>query len=323
MSALTESHDPHDWVAWVLHQTGSQGLLESTKLQNLWGGYGELLRLKLAGGPAESVILKKVIPPSGDIETVSDQRKRRSYSVEQAWYRHWAPRCDDTCRVARCLGLLQHHDSSWLLLEDLGTAGFYPIRPPRSEHVRAGLVWLAHFHSRFLAEVPKGLWEQGTYWHLATRREEWARMPAGPLNHQAAIIDQRLRTSRFQTLVHGDAKPANFCWTANSKAAAAVDFQYVGGGCGIRDVAYFLDSCLGDEGCDSQADECLELYFSTLRAALGREARPVDPSEIEKEWRDLFPFAWADFCRFEQGWRGPTALGRYSQRQVDRALALL
>ena len=57
---------------------------------------------------------------------------------------------------------------------------------------------------------------------------------------EAPELDRRLRAARFQTLVHGDAKPANFCFDARRGAVAAVDFQYVGGGCGMKDVAYLL-----------------------------------------------------------------------------------
>lgn len=308
-----------DWVEWVLAQTGSQALDDCALLQSLWGGYGELLRVSVVGGERSSVILKMVVPPGTGVDTVSDRRKRRSYEVEQWWYHHWAARCDDRCRVARCLGLQQLDGSSLLLLEDLECAGFHPSRPPRTEHVRAGLVWLAHFHARFLGERPEGLWEQGNYWHLDTRPEEWDRMPSGGLKEQSASLDRRLKAARFQTLLHGDSKPANFCWHSDG-TAAAVDFQYVGGGCGIRDVAYFLDSCLGETGCESQGEEWLRLYFSTLRQALRRAEHNVDPDELEQEWRALFPVAWADFCRFEQGWRRPTTLGPYSQRQVELAL---
>jgi Ser/Thr protein kinase RdoA (MazF antagonist) len=60
---------------------------------------------------------------------------------------------------------------------------------------------------------------------------------------KAAVIDQVLNNCSYQTIVHGDAKLANFCFSKEG-AVSAVDFQYVGGGCGMKDVAYFLGSCL-------------------------------------------------------------------------------
>lgn len=278
---------------WVLARTGASALTSAEIIQELWGGCGRLLRIHLADRP--SVILKHIEPPAGG--SAGDQRKRRSYEVEWQWYREHAP-SDERCRVARCLAC----EGPFLLLEDLANAGFERIRPPREEHVAQGLRWLAHFHRTFLGERPPGLWEQGTYWHLATRQEEWARMVPGPLKDHAEELDRRLREARFQTVVHGDAKPSNFLW--GSHMAAAVDFQYVGPGCGIRDVAYFLDCCSAHD------PHWLDLYFETLQA---------DP-ELEREWRELFPVAWSDYARFYQGWAGSAHLDAYTQMQLQLAL---
>jgi hypothetical protein len=313
-----------DLTAWVLRQTGAHAVLESTVLQNLWGGYGQLLRLSLRGGSARSAIVKRVIPPTGPKESASDLRKRRSYEVEQAWYRESAGNCHGQCRVAACLAIEQVQETSLLLLEDLGAAGFHPCRPPTRDHIRAGLRWLAHFHSRFLGTTPRGLWSQGTYWHLDTRQEEWQRMPDGVLKDAARALDARLKAARYQTVLHGDSKPANFCW-GQQGGAAAVDFQYVGPGCGIRDVAYFLDSCLGEAGCQrGGAQEGLEVYFAALRQALRQDGHDALGDALETEWRTLFPVAWSDFYRFYLGWSGrPLELGPYTQSQLDKALAML
>ena len=133
-------------------------------------------------------------------------------------------------------------------------------------------------------------------------------MPAGPLKDAAGSLDLRLKTARFQTLVHGDAKPANFCWGAES--AAAVDFQYVGTGCGMRDVAYFLDCCVPEAECEGW----LDFYFRKLRTAGGWS------EELEAEWRGLFPVAWSDFTRFMQVWGSPSPLGRSGERMLREAL---
>jgi len=300
-------------LEWVFSRTGTQKLTDSSLLQNLWGGYGELWRLGLRGGSVNSVILKRVVPPEAAGSTVSDQRKRRSYEVERAWYLEGSRNCDDDCRVAGCYGV----EPPLLLLEDLGTSGFHPGRPP---NIRAGLSWLAHFHSRFLGACPPGLWEQGSYWHLETRQEEWRRMPAGPLKESASAVDRCLRQARYQTLLHGDSKPANFCWNTKGQAAA-VDFQYVGPGCGIRDVAYFLDCCLSYTGSENQAEGWLDFYFEVLEQALRRDGHQTDG--LESEWRALFPVAWTDYCRFMQGWGRSSVLTAYSQKQLQRALRVI
>lgn len=313
---------PADWKDWVVSQARAQSIVESTVLQNLWSGYGQLLRLVLQGGDQPSVILKRVEWPVSALESDSDTRKRRSYVVEQAWYRGQAMSCDGHCRVAHCIASEPRKDGFFLLLEDLRTAGFVPVRPPRREHVRAGLSWLAHFHSRFLGVHPKELWEQGSYWHLDTRQSEWHAMPDGCLKDIAESLDWRLKRAHYQTLLHGDAKPANFLWNAQGRAAA-VDFQYVGPGCGIRDVAYFLDCCLGESGCESEAQGWLDFYFEVLGQALRKDGHGHQVTRLEHEWRGLFPIAWTDYCRFWQGWGRPTPLGRYSQIQLQLALEVL
>lgn len=298
------------WSDWVLGVTGASQITDQVVVQSLWGGCGELLRLRLRGGAVESVILKRVVPLG---HSYSDRRKQRSYEVEQHFYRHLSARCDATCRVARWLGSVQQDGFSLLLLEDLREAGFTPHRGIGAAQIRQGLHWLAHFHARFLGVAGEGLWEQGSYWHLQTRPEEWQRMPAGALKQLAPALDQCLRRVQFVTLVHGDSKPANFLWSAEG-VAAAVDFQYVGGGCGIRDVAYFLDCCLHEDGCEAQADNWLDFYFDVLRSALGQSM-----ADLEEEWRAVFPVAWADYCRFWLGWGRRAELGAYSQKQVQRA----
>lgn len=273
----------HDWVT---RRTGPIQSVE--RIQELWGGCGQLLRLTLKDRP--SVILKQIEPPAG--RSAGDRRKRRSYEVEWCWYRDYAPRSQ--ARVAVCLGA----EAPFLLLEDLANAGYERRRPD----IRQGLRWLAHFHRTFLDERPKGLWEQGTYWHLETREDEYRRMPSGPLKAAAHELHRRLKGARFQTIVHGDAKPSNFLWGRDD--AAAVDFQYVGRGCGIRDVAYFLDCCSAHE------PHWLDFYFETLQG----------PPGLEEEWRNLFPVAWSDYARFYQGWAGVTKLDAYTQRQLELAL---
>lgn len=299
------------WESWVLAQTRAPAISQVERVQSLWGGYGELLRVHLH--EAGSVIFKRVVPPA-DESSVSDRRKRRSYQVELAWYQVGAPLCDSHSRVAKLLAWRVEGEETMLLLEDLGALGFAPARPPLPEQREAGIRWLAHFHAKFLHQKPSELWEQGSYWHLKTRLEEWRRMPPGPWKDNAAAFDQALRNARFQTLLHGDSKPANFLWNSNQEAAA-VDFQYVGSGCGIRDVAYFLDCCFGESLTEKSLKGWLDLYFQTLKSAT-----ESDTDALEEEWRALFPVAWSDYQRFYLGWGRSIQMGQWSRRQLEQAL---
>ncbi len=179
-------------------------------------------------------------------------------------------------------------------------------------------------HATFLGDAGEGLWECGTYWHLETRPDEMARLanedPA--LWTAADAIDARLRAASFQTLVHGDAKLANFCFSTDGASVAAVDFQYVGRGCGMKDVAYFIGSCFGDAECEARTPELLDFYFGVLRDALETRGTDVDADRLEAEWRVLFPVAWTDFHRFLKGWSpGHWKIHDYSERLAREVLA--
>ncbi|MFO0662839.1 MAG: aminoglycoside phosphotransferase family protein [Polyangiaceae bacterium] len=290
-------------LSFVKEVTGTAHAEFGRKIQSLWGGYGELLRVEVAGpsGTPTSVVVKWAKPPQRSAspdEEVSRARKCRSYEVEAAFYRTYAPQCDDACRTAKLHGSKRNSatEQEWtLVLEDLDAAGFSRrVRSPRGEALNACLRWLAAFHARFLGKAPKDLWRVGTYWHLATRTEELANVRDAALREAAPELDRRLRQARFQTFVHGDAKPANFCFSNDERRVAAVDFQYVGGGPGIKDVAYLLEGMPKAE--ESRA---LAFYFAALRAAL-----PDGSNEVEQEWRGLYDTAADDFRRFLAGWRG-------------------
>ena len=150
-------------------------------------------------------------------------------------------------------------------------------------------------------------------------------MESGPLKQAAAKIDGTLNQARFQTLVHGDAKLANFCFAANDRVAA-VDFQYVGTGCGMKDVAYFISSCFGDDQCERREQELLSNYFRRLEIALASRVSggSLSFAAIEAEWRALYPVAWADFYRFLAGWSpGHWKMHGYSKRVTKSVIESL
>lgn len=288
-------------------------------IQTLWGGYGRLLRRASADGTTE--IVKDVRWPPGKGDR-SHTRKVRSYEVETRWYAKWRDLAPIECRLPRCLDHETRRDGMILVLEDLDAAG-YPRRSSlrRKEELHAALSWLARFHATFLGVAPDGLWKEGSYWHLATRPDELEAMPRGPLREAAQDLDRRLSRTRFRTIVHGDAKPDNICLSSRGEVAM-VDFQYVGGGCGMRDVAYLLD-CVHDEEFGGPATrDALDHYFRVLRTSLTPAFAPL-ADEIESESRALLPVAWLDFQRFLQGWspayaRPSSRLERTIRSELDR-----
>lgn len=300
-------------------------------LQTLWSGYGEILRVRCTGGEVESAIVKRIEVPStvshprGWTTERSHARKLRSYQVEQCWYQDWAPLCDERCRAPCCFGSFEADGVQWIVLEDLDAAGFGLRKEALSfEEAEPCLRWLAAFHAKFLGARPGQLWPVGTYWHLATRPDELNAMEPGVLRDAAALIDARLNEAHYQTIVHGDAKVANFCFAKDWKGVAAVDFQYVGGGCGIKDVVYFLGSCFDEDACAEYESVCLAAYFEALQDALLLEEKEIDFSALESEWRALYAWAWTDFTRFLLGWMpGHRKLNRYSERLASEVLGAL
>jgi hypothetical protein len=320
-----------DLTSFLLRSTGAEAVSGIEVVQNLWSGYGQIVKCHLIGTATPCVILKHVRWPDrqahkyGWASDRSHQRKLKSYQVETAWYQRYATRCSDACRVPECLAFEHRADGVLLLLEDLDSAGFAGRRHRvQTAEVDACLTWLANFHATFMKECPDGLWTVGTYWHLATRPEELQALEDSRLKIAAAELDRRLSNSPFQTFVHGDAKLANFCFSADGTAAAAVDFQYVGGGCGMKDVAYLISSCFDEDECARHEASLLDRYFERLRHTLRLRGEGINSQELEANWRELYPVAWTDFFRFLQGWSpGHWKAHRYSEQLAERVLSSL
>jgi ecdysteroid kinase len=293
----------------ILRKLEGRELVEQELIQELWSGYGTIRRYRVRAPAESSVIVKHVRPPRApqhprgwDGER-SHLRKLRSYAVESAWYRDWSHRCGAACRTPECYALAAENTEFHIALEDLHASGF-PLVLQRATlpELKVCIAWLAHFHATFMGVEPRGLWEVGTYWHLDTRPDELARVQDEPLREAAKSIDRQLKSARFQTIVHGDAKLANFCFAADRRSVAAVDFQYVGGGCGMKDLVYLLGGCLSGKDCSRLESSLLDHYFETLRTALTIRSSDLDTGALEAEWRALYAPAWADFHRFLKGW---------------------
>lgn len=312
----------------ILVRTGAQSIEKIEVIQSLWSGYGKILRIHLKGANIPSVILKNSVQPvlsnhpRGWNTEISNARKIKSYEVETNWYVEYSSVCDEHCRIPKFIHFWEDEGERFILLEDLDAAGFPKRKSNLSiEEINECLKWLANFHATFLNVQPTNLWEIGTYWHLETRPDEFNQMADGPLKRAAHTLNEQLNNCQFSTLVHGDAKVANFCFGASPEAVAALDFQYVGGGCGMKDVAYFLGSVLNESRLEPFNDSLLDTYFSFLKSAVELKSIGVNFEALEEEWRRLYPIAWADFTRFLLGWM-PThqKLNGFSEKMVRMAL---
>ncbi|WP_051202123.1 hypothetical protein [Ferrimonas senticii] len=315
-----------DVAAEIERRLGDERPQKLAVVQRLWSGYGSIERWRLSCG--RTIIAKLVAPPRqsehprGWDSDFAHQRKLRSYQVELSCYQ-WLKQQSTRTRTAEVLAIASTADRTQhlLLLEDLRCSGFdCNVEHPTEQQLQQALAWLACWHAQFIGVTVTGLWPQGSYWHLATRPDEHARMSNLPLKHAASQLDRQLRQARHQTLLHGDAKIANFGF-ADSEAVA-YDFQYVGSGIGVIDVAYLLGSALTDGELLSDSDRWLDYYFAQF--AKRCRLRAVDSSPIEREWRQLYDVAVADFARFLDGWAPQHwKVNLAMQRACDRVLARL
>jgi len=272
------------------------------------------MRIELKNASVESVVVKHVqLPlykkhPRGWNTDIGHQRKVKSYQVETTWYQTHSK--NSAARLPQCLAIETQDNEVLIVLEDLDKAGFsLRKRTLNWKEISSCLAWLAKFHASYLGKTPDGLWEVGTYWHLDTRPHELAVLDDVRLKKAAPYINEKLNSCKYKTFVHGDAKLANFCFAQNGQVAG-VDFQYVGGGCGMKDVAYFVGSCLNEKACERLEAEILDTYFKYFQNEL-----ETKNEALETEWRSLYRVAWADFHRFLKGW-SPShwKINSYSER---------
>ena len=298
----------------IKQATKAQAIQEVEVIQSLWSGYGEIVRYAVFYSDLNinSVVVKHVhLPkqskhPRGWNTDLSHERKVHSYQIETYFYEHYNAQCSIACYTPQCFAIEHRDDEILMVMEDLDDSAYSERRTAVDlEEMKVCLNWLANFHATYMQQSPVGLWQSGTYWHLQTRPEELKALQDIPLKKAANSIDQILRGAKYQSFVHGDAKLANFCFGRTKEGevkVAAVDFQYVGGGCGMKDVAYFIGSCLYEEDCDRYESTLLDYYLEALQQALGRMQPAMNAIEIVKEWRELYHWAWADFHRFLKGW---------------------
>lgn len=278
------------------------------QVQPLWSGYGQIVRCKNSKS-GQSYIVKVIAPesasdhPRGWNTSASHQRKIKSYQVEANFYKHHAQFTDPHCKTPKLIESKISDDFTLLVMEDLDAAGFSVRKGEADWHsLSIAIRWLAYFHAKFMGNSAKELWQIGTYWHLNTRQDELLAMPKSDYKKYAQAIDKKLSSAKFQTLVHGDAKFENLCFHQNGDDVAAVDFQYIGGGSGVKDLAYLVGSCLNEEKLIEFDTLIVNEYLKYIKQAFNEYNITVDINALTKEVTELYPVAWADFYRFLLGW---------------------
>lgn len=171
------------------------------------------------------------------------------------------------------------------------------------------------------------LWLNGGYTYLATRRSELADLEDDTGSEWSAAfcdIDKEFgmsvadavahfltpRGRACESVIHGDVKSENLFTSKSGEEVAFFDFQYVGLGLGVCDLAKLftcsvpLDMLAADIphklGMERGEKELLERYRRTMTERAreqGREAE-YDWDEMVRHWET----ALVDWCRFQASW---------------------
>ncbi|KAF7588706.1 hypothetical protein BBP40_005307 [Aspergillus hancockii] len=316
-----------------------------------------------AAGTTYPLILKLISPPrkSAGNEDEGHLRKILSYEVEQYFYSEVVPLLGDGIAVAKCLVSTRDMDAE----EELGglmatiMVDLRPKFPVAGEkrgvlnhaQVRGALDWLAGFHGRSWGLLPdsldgyilppleeskrrktagedvrSGLWLNGGYTYLATRRKEYASLTkdtdsewsdvfcraseGSPLSvaEMAALFLTPCGRS-IESYIHGDVKSENLFTTTNGDEVAFFDFQYVGLGLGVCDLAK-LFTCSVPLHMLVDVDDPLPEQL-TMGSGERRLLKRYRTSLLQNEKSDLYEWetfrrhwetALVDWCRFQASW---------------------
>ncbi|KAL4866208.1 hypothetical protein BDV12DRAFT_138245 [Aspergillus spectabilis] len=207
------------------------------------------------------------------------------------------------------------HSHSRLLLPTNDLEDF--VQPPNREYVKRKVGWTGSKNE---------VWRNGGYTYLATRQEEyaflaqdtdseWSEALCKPSEGSHLSIAEKAATllapygRPIESYIHGDVKSENLFTTTNGDKVAFFDFQYVGLGLGVCDIAKLFtcsvpQNLLVDTSkplpeklkmCDGER-QLLEHY----RTRLFQDDDPdIYPWEMfERHWNT----ALVDWCRFQASW---------------------
>ena len=317
-------------------------------------------------GTAYPLILKLISPPRKSTGNADEGhlRKMLSYEVEQHFYSNVVPLLDDDIGIAQCLASTRGMDGrkGEEELKDLMATIMVDLRPkfPVSGEKRSvlsrtqvcgSLDWLARFHSHSWGLLPKnidgyvlppleesirrksarkdagnGLWLNGGYTYLATRRKEyaslvedidseWSEVMCEPSEGSSLSVAEMVALALtpcgrpVESYIHGDVKSENLFTTHTGDEVAFFDFQYVGLGLGVCDLAKLFTCSVplhmlvdANESLPEKLAmrdgerQLLERYRTNLLC--GQDAEIYEWETFKRHWET----ALVDWCRFQASW---------------------
>lgn len=167
------------------------------------------------------------------------------------------------------------------------------------------------------------VWLNGGYTYLATRQKEYSDLKADSgsewsnalcetepsLGCSVAEAVAKILTPRgrpTESFIHGDVKSENLFTTKKGDQVAFFDFQYIGLGLGVCDLAKLFTCSVPMTMLGDDADELIQAsdgehdLLHRYKRALGvsLEGNEYD----EKEFRSHWECALVDWCRFQASW---------------------
>ena len=306
-------------------------VISCCEAKSLWSGCGLIIKVDI--DDQKAVIKHTQVPKHIEHRHIQQSeiakvRKAKSYQVEVEFYRSFSHNLPAYVKVPDVIWSYSSTDKNTLVFLDFTYSNFKGYESPTLDEVRQIIDWLAGFHAHFLkadinSEPNKDLlWQHGGYWHLATRPDEYNKMVSGDMKRAASVIDRALFEQRYKTLIHGDAKLANFA--SDGKRALGYDFQYVGQGIGIQDLMLLFTSVFDSEQLHRDSPLLLNHYFTSLKSRLTNRFSDIECDEIERQWRQAWPFVWADFYRFLLGWKPDHfKINGYMKAQAEKVISEL
>ena len=283
-------------------------------------------------GTESRLVIKQVHVPGQSAEGFGEDhlRKVHSYKVESVFYSEISDMMNSRGVIVPTVRLITGElDTSSstqcedgmkmsIVMDDLRTLEGHCYERKGNqlnlEEGKAVLSWLANFHAvnwqsmhRLSSAVQNGLWPEGTFWQLDSRTEELKAIDVDwiELKYLAKDIHDALRDSKYRTIIHGDAKAANFLFFQGEgeqgiNRIAGYDFQYCGFGDAMRDVAYFLSCSIKPGVLYTHERNLLQFYHSQLVAKLTEEqAHGYSFDELQNSYE----LCLVDLARFMAGSR--------------------
>lgn len=172
----------------------------------------------------------------------------------------------------------------------------------------------------------RSIWLNGGYTYLATRRTEYAALASDSSSEWSTAFcssDNSLsvaeKAARFltpqgrsyETFIHGDVKSENLFSTESGDSVAFFDFQYIGFGLGVSDIAKLFTCSVPlamltgngnpvSEELTMQPGE-LSLLTEYHRILVHADTGPgshYEFTELKRHWET----ALVDWCRFQASW---------------------